>query len=210
ARRLLSPEQERWLFQQLADSQRSGSRWRVLGQQILFGQTYPAGQRGRNLDTWNGYHASRTRVFDFLQSQRIDNLIFLTGDIHSSWGLNLAPDPWHGRSYDPATGRGSLAVEFVGPAVSSPASFATEAGRKRAAEIRALCPHLRYLEGEHRGYFVLDVTPQRAQADWFFVDTVTERTTLERLGKSLLTESGSGRLSEAPSPPSIDGPPLAR
>ncbi|MBI3262553.1 MAG: alkaline phosphatase D family protein [Acidobacteria bacterium] len=208
-RRLLSVEQEAWLFRRLTESARAGSRWRVLGQQVLFAPTAPAGQRGRNMDTWNGYQASRARVFDFLQAQRIDDLVVLTGDIHSSWAFNLPPDPWKDGAYDPATGRGSIAVEFVGPAVSSPGSFMTPAAQKRADEIRAMCPHLRYLEGEHRGYFILDVTPQHAQADWFFVDTVSERTNTERLARSLLVEAGSGRLSDARPLSSIDASPLA-
>lgn len=89
-RRLLSAEQEAWLFRRLTESERAGSRWRVLGQQVLFAQTAPAGQRGRNMATWNGYQASRARAFEFLQSQRIDNLVVLTGDIHSAYCPGVA------------------------------------------------------------------------------------------------------------------------
>lgn len=61
-------------------------------------------------------------------------------------------------------------------------------------------PHLRYLEGLHRGYAVLDVTRERAQADWFYVPTVTMRTRLEEFGKGLITEAGRPHLIEASSP----------
>jgi alkaline phosphatase D len=70
-------------------------------------------------------------------------------------------------------------------------------------------PHLRYLEGLHRGYVVLDVTRERAQADWFYVPTVTTRTRLEEFGKGLITEAGRPHLLEAAGPASgrADEPP---
>jgi alkaline phosphatase D len=61
-------------------------------------------------------------------------------------------------------------------------------------------PHLRYLEGLHRGYVVLDVTRERAQADWYYVPTVNARTRLEEFGKALMTEAGHPHLVEAASP----------
>jgi alkaline phosphatase D len=67
---------------------------------------------------WDGYLAQRTRVLDVIERENIRNLVVLSGDAHSSWGFDVARNPWSG--YRPATGEGSLAVELVTPAISSP------------------------------------------------------------------------------------------
>ena len=67
------------------------------------------------------YPHARTRLLNVLEEGRIDNVAVLTGDIHSSWALDVARDPF-GAAYSASTGKGSLAVEFVTPSVTSPSS----------------------------------------------------------------------------------------
>ena len=69
ARSLLGAEQEAWLAAQLRDSQRGGTRWRVLGQQILFAPLSVPGIAVQNTDVWDGYPAARRRVFDMLAAE---------------------------------------------------------------------------------------------------------------------------------------------
>ncbi|MEE4298791.1 MAG: alkaline phosphatase D family protein, partial [Pseudomonadales bacterium] len=115
ARSLLGPAQEAWLFDELLQSKRAGTTWRLLGQQVMFGQLGGMGDVPiLNTDQWDGYAPARARVLGHLAANGIDDVAVLTGDIHSSWAMDLAPDPFGG-GYDPATGRGSLAVEFVTP-----------------------------------------------------------------------------------------------
>jgi alkaline phosphatase D len=173
ARSLLGAAQEAWFFDQLRTSQRIGSRWRVIGQQILFTPLSPPGFPVANPDVWDGYAPARARVFDLLASEKITDVAVLTGDIHSSWAMDVATNPWTG--YDPATGAGSVAIELVTPAISSPPLFASAELKQRAALLRPLARHLKYLEGEHRGYVLLDVTRDRLQADWYHVDDVSRR-----------------------------------
>ncbi|MGK0358180.1 MAG: alkaline phosphatase D, partial [Bradymonadia bacterium] len=123
-RTLLGQDQEMWLTEQLTESQAS---WQVLGQQVMFGQLKirgaPVSEGGGNvvnMDQWDGYAASRQRMYDLLERESIDNLVVLTGDIHTSWAIDITPDPNNPEAYDPLTGMGSLAVEFVTPAVTSP------------------------------------------------------------------------------------------
>ena len=49
---------------QLRASQRAGTRWRILGQQILFSPLTPPGMNVLRPDVWDGYPAARERVFD--------------------------------------------------------------------------------------------------------------------------------------------------
>ena len=194
-RSLLGSEQEAWLFERLAASQREGVAWRLLGQQVLMGQVRTAEGLIRNPDAWDGYPAARERVLRRIQGDAISNVVVLTGDVHSSWGLELALDPFDPSAYDPATGRGSLAVELVCPAISSapPGKDPAEA-EERVAEYRARLPHLKYLDFWHRGYGLLDLDRERARAEWWHVEGVEQRGLGEHLGAAFETRSGTNRL----------------
>lgn len=208
-RTMLGAAQEAWCLDQLRESRRAGTAWRLLGQQVLFARMTPEGQKVRNADSWDGYQAARDRMLDAVEQERIRDLVILTGDVHSSWALDVPRSGWTG--YDSRSGKGSLAVEVVTPAISSPPPFANDGqGRERAAALKVLLPHLKFMDGEHRGYVLLDVTPERVQADWFFVPTVSERTAAESHAMSLLTERGASHLVDAGRPaPTSEAPPLA-
>jgi alkaline phosphatase D len=195
ARSLLGAAQETWLFDQLRTSQRAGSRWRIMGQQVLFATLAFPGLPVGNPDVWDGYIPARNRIFDQLASDKITDVAILTGDIHSSWAFDVPRNPWNG--YDPTTGAGSVAVELVTPAISSPPFFASPELRERAAKLRPLARHLKFLEGEKNGYTLIDVTRDRIQAEWYHVETVARRTDAEAKAASFVCERGSSRLSPA-------------
>jgi alkaline phosphatase D len=198
-RQLLGAEQEGWLAEQVVASVRNQSRWSLFGQQVMFAPQTPVGVRASNPDSWDGYRAARGRVFDMVERARMDNLCVLTGDVHSSWAYDLPRDPFGG--YDKGTGRGSIGVEFAGTSVSSPSNLGRGPdGPKQLADAMAARPHLHYVDGRYRGYFVLDLTRERLQADFFAMATVEERSTAERFEKGFVTESGRNHLTEAATP----------
>ena len=146
-RTLLGAAQEQWLADELRASTRSGATWQVLGQQVMFAPMAPKGAPAANKDTWDGYRPARDRVIDALGAAGVRNGVILTGDIHSSWAYDVSRDPW--RDYDPASGRGSLAVEIATPAISSP-GWGTREPEKAPAMSRAYMearPHLKWVEG---------------------------------------------------------------
>jgi alkaline phosphatase D len=196
ARTLVGAAQEAWMFDQLRASQRANTPWTLLGQQIMFAPTTLPGTRPTNTDAWDGYPAQRGRVLDFIERERIRNLVILTGDAHSSWGFDIPRSPWDG--YRP-TGAGSLAVELVTPAISSPppTMFASADGSEAAAAIRVALPHLKYLDGVRRGYVVVDVTPALVRADWYFSPDVRVHSDAEIAGGRLVCERGSAHLQPA-------------
>ena len=196
-RQLLGARQEGWLAEQVVTSVRNQARWNVFGQQVVFAAQAPAGVRAPNPDTWDGYRAARERVFDMIGRAKMDNLAVLTGDIHSSWAYDLPRRPYDG--YDKATGKGSLGVEFAGTSVTSPSNVGRD-GEKQLADLMAARPHLHYVDGRYRGYFILDLTRDRLQADFYGVATVEERSTKERFVKGFITESGRNHLTEASTP----------
>ena len=200
ARSVLGRVQEEWFYQELSESRRAGTRWQLIGQQIPFAPLSLPGTTTMSTDTWEGYRPARARFFDAITGLQLANAVVLTGDVHSSWGYDIAANPFDG--YDAATGRGTIAVEIVTPSVTSPNGFGATPDEvvKRAQKYRAERPHLRYVDGALRGYVVVDVTRERLQADWFYVPTVAERSTVETFGKGLVSAAGQPHLIEAGTP----------
>jgi alkaline phosphatase D len=199
SRQLLGAEQEQWLAEQVVTSSKDNATWMLLGQQVMFAPQTEAGVRAGNPDSWDGYRASRARVFDMVERAKVRNLAVLTGDVHSSWAYDLPRRPFDG--YDTATGKGSLGVEFAGTSVTSPSNLGRGPdGPKQLADAMAARPHLRYVDGRYRGYFIVDLTRERLQADYYAVATIEERSTNERFEKGLITESGRNHLIEVSSP----------
>lgn len=198
-RSLLGREQELWFFDELKASQERGARWRLVGQQVMLAQLRnPAANEpcALTVDTWDGYAASRERFFDAIERNELDNVVVLTGDIHSSFAAELARDPFDSQRYDPETGRGSLAVELVTPAVTSPSIEDLGVAERLAQSILEMSPHLKYVDLFYRGYLLIDVTEERVSAEWYHVDTIEERSQSERLARAFEVESGRARLVE--------------
>lgn len=199
SRQLLGADQEQWLAEQFVTASKQRSGWTLLGQQVMFAPQTPTGARAGNVDSWDGYRAARARVFDMVERAKVGNFAVLTGDVHSSWAYDLPRDPFGG--YDKATGKGSLGVEFAGTSVSSPSNLGRGPdGPKQLADIQAARPHLHYVDGRYRGYFIVDLTRDRLQADFYALSTIEERSTQERFEKGFITETGKNHLIQVSSP----------
>jgi alkaline phosphatase D len=197
-RSLLGRAQEEWLFGELRESRRAGTRWQLLGQQVMFAPQTDPGQPASNPDSWDGYRMSRDRVFDMVEQLKIDSFAVLTGDVHSSWVYDL---PRRLANYDRGSGKGSLGVEIAGTSVTSRSNLGVGPDReKQLANVRATRPHLHYADGAYRGYYLLDITPERLQADFFAVKTIESRTRDERFEKGFVTPAGHMYFTEAASP----------
>lgn len=221
SRQLLGEEQEAWLFDKLRSTP---AKWKLLGQGVMFAQLKvqgaPNAQGGGvflNTDQWDGYQPARDRVYAVLKGDAsrpaVHNVVVLTGDIHSSWAADLTPDPNNPQpasgGYDPATGQGSCAVEFVGTSVSSP-GVDTDTNGNIANTLRTINPHLKYVNLHKRGYMLLDVTTARAQCEWWHVDTVQTISAVESMAAAFQVTDGSNHLVPAsPSLPRANPPPLA-
>lgn len=215
-RSLAGTEQLDWLESKLKNST---AKWKLIGQQVMFGQLKIAGTPEQiasggvylNMDQWDGYRADRDRVFDIIDSNAINNTVVLTGDIHSSWAMDLTRDPNNLLIYRPGLGRietsGSLAVEFVAPSVTSP-------GLEQLAPIqdviRLLNPHMKYVDLAQHGYVLLDITPERCQGEWWYVDTIASDSLAEAFGSAWLAADGKNHLSAGTqSAPRDDAPAMA-
>ena len=183
SRTLLGDTQKAWLKDNLTAST---SRWKFLGQQVMMGQlqvleiqrlipadtpldTYSS-LIALNMDQWDGYAAEREELFDFVRAESIDNLVVLTGDIHSSWANELYQNP------AAVTGgllERPLGVEFVTPSVTSP-GFPAGAAELASALLPVVNPHIRYSELQTHGFILVDVDQDRTQAEFYYQEDIRD------------------------------------
>jgi alkaline phosphatase D len=146
SRSLLGAPQERWLMETLADSR---GRWNLLSQQYAMGELKrlrPEGLRYSN-DGWDGYAQTRRRIFEQWRDAKVSNPLVLGGDIHTFIAGDLALEP----------GGPPIASEFVGGSISS-----LGADNVSLLPLQAANPAMRFIDGEVRGYGLLELTPEAA------------------------------------------------
>ncbi|HEX6240628.1 MAG TPA: alkaline phosphatase D family protein, partial [Polyangiales bacterium] len=115
-----------------------------------------------NLDAWDGYANERSWLLD--KAAELDlNLLVLSGDSHNAWASNLV-----------STAAAAVGVELACPSVSSRGLEellpGQEPGVVAAGALRHI-PSLRFADTEHRGYLVVSLTQEKANARWHFIDS---------------------------------------
>jgi alkaline phosphatase D len=180
ARTMLGAEQERWLFENLANVQ---ARWTVLGQQVYsfardLGAVNPAGRF--SMDVWDGYVPARRRLYSRLKETRAPNPIILSGDVHVHFGADLKMDFTDPRSE-------TVGVEFTNTSISAGGDGADVAANWE--QIKGSNPHIRY-HAARRGYIACTATPATMRADFKILNRVTVPEAAVRVGGSLIVEAG--------------------
>ena len=220
SRQMLGDDERAWLATTLRGST---ARWKLVGQGVMFAQLKLVGEANAgggsvflNPDQWDGYQPARDRVHAILSggggAPPVDDVVVLTGDIHTSWAADLTPDPNNpdpaSGGYDPATGNGSRAVEFVAPSVTSPGLPVLDAAV--ASTIERINPHFKYVDLTQRGYMLLDIDPARVVCEWWYVGGVSDRGAGESFGTAWQVRAGRNRLEAgARTAPRAGPPPLA-
>jgi alkaline phosphatase D len=201
SRELLGSDQEEWLTAALGDSQQRGATWRVLGNQVMFAETkHPLRGNILNADQWDGYQPARQRIVSYVKTEGIENLVVLTGDIHTSWAFELAENPFEVANYDPNTGSGSYGIELICPAVTSQGLEGDENETAAPVLLPMSNPHLKWVNVVRKGYVLVDVTDERLQAEWYFVANHKEdgeAARREELAKAFVCMSRQPHLVEA-------------
>jgi alkaline phosphatase D len=125
---------------------------------------------GYNKDQWDGYRAARQEILEHLADNGIDNTVFFTGDIHSSWACDVPLDPGGYPLTSP-----SVATELVGTSVTSDNLDEIVGAPPRTTSVaveesfKASNRHVKMIEFDSHGYSVVDVTPTRVQMDWWYL-----------------------------------------
>ncbi len=179
-RTILGPEQEKWLFQHLAEAR---STWTVIGQQVpTFARDLELNEQGARypMDKWDGYVASRNRLYARLQETRAPNPVILSGDVHQHFGSDLKLDFTKPES-------DTIGVEFTNTSLTSGGDGSDVSAMWEA--MRRDNPHIKY-QSARRGYIACTATPTTLRADFKIFDRVTVRDQRARTGASLIVEAG--------------------
>jgi alkaline phosphatase D len=164
--------QENWLKQKLTSD---GPLWNVIANQVPmmeYDHRYPAGSESYYMDGWDGYVATRNRVFRHLADNRVPNPIVLTGDLHAGFVADLKYHP-----DDPDNSfkrRDSITVgtEFIGTPISSGLSAGWIETYQNALSAN---PHVKYFDGRQGGYVRCDFNADRCHADFLLADSLGDR-----------------------------------
>jgi alkaline phosphatase D len=177
---MLGGTQEDWVARGLRNS---NARWNIVAQQLLLAELEHATIQPNYYwnDAWDGYPLARTRLLATVVETGVRNPVFLTGDWHSTFVNDLKLN-----FKDPSAG--TIATEFVTPAITT-GGDGTPYGPYYAPMI-PFNPHIKYYEGDRRGYFKATVTPQLMRLDLRFVSTVESPTATASTEASWVVEDG--------------------
>ncbi len=218
-RTMLGEPQKAWLKSELKDS---AATWKIIGNQVMFSEfnigfvaegtpVAPETLESLFLDIWDGYPAERTELVDYISDNRIDNTVILTGDIHSSFAFEVADPALGNRRYNPKTGEGAVAVEFVTPSLSA-ANFDEEGGDFFNETLERKLnrpdndtginpnPHMKFADLDRHGYFVLTVQATQVQADFYYLKNILTPRTTEAWGAGFISAAGTHHLVRAKAP----------
>ncbi|MFB7516056.1 alkaline phosphatase D family protein [Streptomyces sp. NPDC056144] len=147
-----------------------------------------------NVDQWDGYTDDRKELLAHLTSRGIRNTVFLTGDIHMAWANDV---PVKAATYPLSA---SAATEFVVTSVTSdnlddmlhvaPGTLSLVA----SGAVKAANRHVKWVDMDHHGYGVLDVTAERSQMDYYTVSDKTDPAASSAWARSYRTLNGTQRV----------------
>ncbi|MFE8937675.1 alkaline phosphatase D family protein [Streptomyces sp. NPDC007872] len=147
-----------------------------------------------NVDQWDGYTDDRRELLAHLTSRGVRNTVFLTGDIHMAWANDV---PVKAATYPLSA---PAATEFVVTSVTSdnlddllhvaPGTLSAVA----VTAVKAANRHVKWVDMDHHGYGVLDVTAARSQMDYYTVSDKTDPAATTAWARSYRTQSGTQRV----------------
>ncbi|WP_426705619.1 alkaline phosphatase D family protein [Corynebacterium auriscanis] len=209
-RTMLGSEQFKWLAGKLTTSQ---AKWNLIGNSVMISpvlippldpkttaavtQLLGLPEQGMpyNFDQWDGYAAERRRLIKLLTERKINNTVWLTGDIHSSWANDIPVEPG---AYPR---KGVAGVEIVCTSVTSSniddiLKLPEDNALSHTAEeaFKGMNRHIKFLDYDSHGYTVVQVTPEFVHADWMFMhnDGIFRRNAPLFRAKSARTYRGKG------------------
>ncbi len=177
---MLGAEQERWVARGFENSR---SQWNIVGQGLLLAELrhppYDTEDHYWN-DAWDGYPAARERLLNDVVRTGVRNPVFFTGDWHSSFANDLKVN------FKDRTSP-TIASEFVTPAITTGGDD-TPYGPYYAPMV-PFNPHIKYYEGDRRGYMMATVTKNQMRVDLRFVTSVVKADATGYLEKSFFVEN---------------------
>lgn len=170
---MLGNQQREWLLNGLIDS---STRWNVLGNQTFMGPLWIGNNRLKvpfNVDAWDGYDHERLFLADQIHHHGVENLVVLTGDLHTYMASHVKRNYYN---TDPRDAANHVGVEFMTPSVTSAGMLDILLRTTPKEEhlqimqwlsnefIKLTNPHVRYFNSIENGFSTVEFT--RDHCDW--------------------------------------------
>lgn len=153
---MLGEAQMSWLIDELKSST---AAWKVVANQVVMATIYY--DDSVNGDAWDGFADDRRRLLGELERAGVDNVVFLTGDVHVFMTNLLASDF---QALGDGSSRKPAAVEYVGGSV-------TTAGKQMPeSEVQQRSPWNKMYDGAAHGYGRMALTPEQIVTDYMASD----------------------------------------
>ena len=177
---MLGQTQEQWLYDGLAAST---AQWNILGSNVMLARLDHDGDLGELLwhDAWDGFPAARNRLTDVWANSGVTNPVAVTGDWHSSFVNDILLD------FD-QPGSPVVATEFVGTSISSNGDG--EVYGPYYGPMIKFNPHIKFFDGDRRGYVRCSVDQSEFRADLQMVSTVSRPDAPETTFASFVVQDG--------------------
>jgi alkaline phosphatase D len=175
----LGDKQMGWIKDKLSASK---ARWKVIGNELMAMPAKVGPDTYYTFDMWHGYLAERRELLGHIRSKGIDDVVFITGDIHTF----IAGDVRLEES-DP----NPVALEFVGGSITSQtlgetdvdlgggqilkgndAKPSTPPGIINA--LRGFNPWIDWADFDHHGYGLVEASSKELKATMRRVDTIKQ------------------------------------
>jgi alkaline phosphatase D len=166
---ILGGEQRRWFLDGVIGSD---ATWKLWGNEVLNAalKVSNAGEEAFyvNYDAWDGYEHERLTLMGELHRHDVDNVVALTGDMHSYIAAYLKLDYKDAQQSEYHSDDGRVGVELMTPAVSSdnladsglfPPARQEEAFNEAA---QSQNPHVEWINSNNYGYSVVELTDEAA------------------------------------------------
>jgi alkaline phosphatase D len=198
SRTILGKKQYHWFTEQLLNS---GARWKLIGNQVILSRWNIKRSHQKMYkfkDKWPGYPFERNKILGFIKYNKIDNIVILSGDFHSSMAFDVTDAPLNKNKYEEPQ---ALAVEVVTPSVTSANyDFYLPLDSVKAIENMYINDpkntHLKYVDLVNHGYLLVTVKKDEVKSDWYFVDRIDTVSQKEYLAKSLYVRNKENRLNK--------------
>ena len=177
AQKMLGAEQLSWFEKELSTEKQ---QWKIIGNQVIFADldvsaVYPESKV--NLDAWDGFPSEKEEIIAFIDDNKINNTVFLTGDTHCSWAFDI-----NSRTGLP------IALEFGTPGITS-ANYDEYTGLDTVMMTEQIFmkmnPHLKYVDLKNHGYSIINLTAEGGSINWYYVDDLRNDTSGEKLMKTI-------------------------
>ncbi|WP_035120236.1 alkaline phosphatase D family protein [Corynebacterium freneyi] len=189
SRTMLGSEQMNFLLNRWKSST---ATWNLVGNSVMFTQVLippldpqtsgaitellglPQDGVPYNSDQWDGYAHERRKLIGEMSERNLDNVVFLTGDIHSSWACNVPVTP--GRY--PADGIAAAEIVCTSVSASNIDDIVKLPQRNPISQtaeqaLMTANPYVEWIEFDHHGWVNVQVRPDEILAEYRFVEDKT-------------------------------------